>query len=70
MSDPLTTNTALVGATCRLRLSDHPDSREVLALIRGRFSSGRVLVYTPRVGATFGVPAHRVTVTELPPIVH
>ena len=70
MSDPLITETALIGATCRLRLSDHPDAREVLALIRGRFSSGRILIYTPRDGATFGVPAHRVTVTELPPIVH
>ena len=70
MSDPLITSTALIGATCRIREHDAMDAIERTAIIRGRFASGRVLVYSPFSGRTYGVPAHRVTVTELPPIVH
>ena len=70
MSDPLTTETALIGATCRISRGGCLDAIEDPGLIRGRLFSGRLLVYRFCDGATFGVPAHYVTVTELPPIVH
>lgn len=66
----LSASSALVGATCLVAVSDDPDAIQRRAIIRGRYKSGRVLVFFPMSGETFGVAAHRVTVTELPPIVH